>query len=165
MNSSERTRKIKVMGIRELVEVSEEYYQEQKRENWRLRDRMRREGRCTAYSYRNCYGDCEQCKFYSPVYLPSLDEMYEQFDDEHEVAVFEAETQANIKELQKAVRRYVAELDGEAMQICQAVLDKKPDRVAAKELGMATMTYNDHKRKLFAALREEWEELYQLLGK
>lgn len=157
-------RKIRVPGIKELVEVSEEYYQEQKRENWRLRDRMRRAGSCTAYSYRNCYGDCELCKFYKPEYLSSLVEMYELVDESDEERLFEANIQSRTKELQESVRRYVDELDGEARLICQAVLDRKPDRIAAAELNMPTMTYNDHKRKLFAALRRDWEDLYEFLG-
>ena len=87
-------KEIVVPGIYEKVAVSEEYSEAQKKLMHKDREEKRKTHECHAPSYKNCFGDCEQCKFYYPRQEESYEEISERVasgNDELESVLIEIE--------------------------------------------------------------------------
>ena len=156
-------KEIVVPGIYEKVAVSEEYYEVQKKLMHKDREEKRKTHECHAPSYKNCFGDCEQCKFYYPRQEESYEEISERLAsgiDELESVLIEIEI---AHQIQMHVRERIKGLKKEDREICECLLAGMTDRAAAESLGLPTMTYFYRKRKLLNRLAEEWADLRELV--
>ena len=156
-------KEIVVPGIYEKVAVSDEYYEVQKRELYRLRQEKRRSLECHAPSYRNCFGDCDQCKFFCPERMDSIEEMSERLADEGGEIENELLAVDTVHEIQLHVRERVKALGTEDRKICKCIMAGMSERQAAKAMGLPNMTYHDRKTKLLKRLAEDWADLRDLL--
>ena len=156
-------KEIVVPGIYEKVAVSEEYYEAQKKLMHKDREEKRKTHECHAPSYKNCFGDCEQCKFYYPRQEESYEEISERVssgNDEPESVLIEIEI---AHQIQIHVRERIKGLKKEDREICECLLAGMTEREAAASLGIANMTYHDRKVRLIKKLSAEWADLKEFL--
>ena len=162
-NNESKTYRVFVKGLRQWVEVTEEFYREYTRENNAIRKREQYHNRCACprNKWWLCDGMCQDCEFRvggGPLSLDVtvsdekgnekswLDDLMDDSPDMQSVL--------EDRELLQALLDRLDELDSNGRAICAAIAAGKTEREAGWYLGMHRNTYTYRRDKLLAQLYE-----------
>ena len=141
------------------IPVTEEVYRAYKRPAWAEKKRKEREKRCRDEYGNRCAGDCSKCDKQQTGSVLSLSRLTEEIGFEPVSSVDIAEMVADsllLKELFEALE----ELDPENRKIVVLFSNGKSEREIADAIGLSQKAINKRKTKLFAQLRERFEDFY-----
>ena len=163
MENNANQKYIYIRSLRERVPVTQEEFDNYYHEINLFRQKQQYHGRCVCPAAKrlDCDMDCVTCPFRRAGDQRSLDIKVEgggTWLDEY--PDFSATPHDLVEDLDllHALSRVLQELTPNDRAICNAIMEKLPERVAASKLKIPRTTYSYQKKKLLARLKEILQE-------